>query len=219
MGRFLAVNGALFVLAALFFLTVMATAVSRCSPYLHRRTKESFVEVAGKRPGLRAARREAFLEHKAMANSSLKSILIIDEEPAVLEFLSAELRHAYPDLRLQTARTYREATTLLCSWTYDLVIFDITGARGLDLLTQTRDRPYPIPAVTFNTEALPPAALERALALGAFLCPSREIGPFLDGIMKGKQEAVWRRMLHPVRRRVRFPVGFTHGGYSGVATR
>ena len=106
----------------------------------------------------------------------------------------------------------------MISWTYDLVIFDGTGGRGFDLLIQARNRPYPIPAVMLNADALPPAALERARALGALLCPSREIVPFLDGMVKGKQEAVWRRMLHPVRRRASFPVRFTHGGYSGAAT-
>lgn len=220
MGRFLAVNGALFVLGVLILLPLAFSTVSRCSRYLWRTIRDLFTA-----PGRQAAQRKVFLERKAPEASSLrgKSILMVDEEPALLEFLETEIRHAFPSLRIQTAATYGEATTLLGSWTYDLVLFDITGTQGFDILTQAVNRPYPIPALMLNAEALPPASLERALALGGHRCLSREnvrqIVPFVDGMMKGNHEALWRRMLHPVRRQPGLPFRFAEGRYFGAAIR
>lgn len=170
-------------------------------------------------------RRDILLEKKTPAKLSLKGkrILMVDEEASVLGLLETEVRNAYPDCWLDTAATYKEATTLMDSWTYDLVVLDITGAHGFDVLMQAVHRPYPVPAVMLNAEALPADSLKRALALGGGPCLPRErlrqIVSFLEGVMKLKHEPVWRRMLHPAHRRVSLPVRLTEGRYSGAAAR
>jgi len=173
------------------------------------------------------ARREILLKKKTPAKSSLKGkrILIVDDDRGVLELLEAELRNACPDCWLDTAATYGEATTLMDSWTYDLVVLDIAGAHGFDVLMQAVHRPYPVPTVMLNAEALPPDSLKRVLALGGGPCLPRDrdrlrqIVPFLEDVMKSKHEPAWRGMLHPVRRRASFPFRPTEGRYSGVADR
>jgi CheY-like chemotaxis protein len=225
MGRFLAVNGALFVLGGLIVLPLAFSAASRCYGCLLRNIKGFFAAVTGQQAGLQAAWRKTSLEQRVLGNSALhgKSILMVDDKPGVLEMLEAEIRRACPSCRLQKAATYGEATMLIASWTYDLLVFDITGVRGFDMLTQAVDRPYPIPAVMLNAEALPPALLDKALALGGLPClPGerlRQIVPFLDDVMKFKHETAWGRLLHPVRRRVSLAFRFTEGRYSEVAAR
>jgi len=160
-----------------------------------------------------------------LAKSSLKGkrILMVDEEPGVLELLGAELRTTCPDCWLDTAATYKEALALVDSWTYDLVVLDIAGAHGVDLLVQAVHRPYPIPTVMLNAEELPPEALKRAVALGGGPCLPRErltqIVPFLEDVMKLKREPAWRRIPHPVHRRANFPLHLTEGRYSGAGAR
>ena len=171
------------------------------------------------------ARRDIFLEKQNLAKLSLKGkrILMVDDDPGILEILQTELRNAYPNCWLDTAATYKEAATLMDSWTYDLVVLDITGAHGFDVLMQAVHRPYPVPAVMLNAEALPADSLKRALALGGGPClPQerlRQIVSFLEGVMKLKHEPVWRRMLHPAHRRVSFPSRLTEARYSGAAAR
>ena len=71
-----------------------------------------------------------------MAESILKGkmILAVDDEPDVLTLLEEEIKEACPDCFFDKVTTYKEAVERLASWTYDLVILDIMGVRGFDLL-------------------------------------------------------------------------------------
>ena len=62
-----------------------------------------------------------------------KRILAVDDEPDVLDALEEQLED-YPGLLFDKATDYETAYHLLRSWTYDLVILDIMGVRGFDLL-------------------------------------------------------------------------------------
>lgn len=222
MGRFLAVNGSLFVLAALTVVFLAACVISRCSPlflkvcvtarsalHLFRRTEDFSSAVTAKQARPQAARTRKFQEKEAGAESSLngKSILIVHDDPGVLGVIEQEIRNAHADCGLQKAATYGEATTLMDSWTYELVILDIMGGRGFDLLMQAVTRPCPIPAVMLNAHALSPEALKKAMALGGYAYLPKErpgIVSFLDDVMAYEPEAAWRLLLQQIRRGAKY---------------
>ena len=63
-----------------------------------------------------------------------KRILAVDDEADILEVLKEEIETAAPTCTLDTATSYEKAVELLTSWTYDMVILDIMGVRGFNLL-------------------------------------------------------------------------------------
>jgi DNA-binding response OmpR family regulator len=83
-----------------------------------------------------------------------KRILIVDDEPDVLNILEEEIKSAAPESLIDRAISYQEAQTLLGSWSYDLAILDIMGVRGFDLLECAVTRPNPIPVVILTSRPL-----------------------------------------------------------------
>ena len=68
-----------------------------------------------------------------MSSESLlkdKTVLIVDDEPDVLEAISELLDMCH----LSTAQDYDTAVQLLASYTFDIVILDIMGVDGFKLL-------------------------------------------------------------------------------------
>ena len=65
-----------------------------------------------------------------------KQILAVDDEQDVLDILGEELDDY--GVELDRASSYEEAIQRLASLTYDLVILDIMGVRGFDLLVRHR---------------------------------------------------------------------------------
>ena len=136
-----------------------------------------------------------------MAESVLnnKRILAVDDEQDILEVLREEIEAAAPTCTLDTATSYEKAVELLTSWTYDLVILDIMGVRGFDLLQLAVKRPYPIPTVMLTAHALSPESLKKAIELGArAYLPKERLGalvPFLEDVLTYEYGAVWRRAL------------------------
>ena len=90
-----------------------------------------------------------------------KKILIVDDEPDILETLE-ELLDTFT---VTTAVTFEEAVTCLKNNTYDVAILDIMGVRGYDLLEVTRK--LDIPTLMFTAHALSPANLKKSIKLGA----------------------------------------------------
>jgi CheY-like chemotaxis protein len=113
-----------------------------------------------------------------------KRILAVDDEPDILDVLKEEILAAAPDCILETAASYEEASQQLISWTYDLVILDIMGVRGFDLLKLAVSRPYPIPVVMLTAHALSPESLKESIEMGArAYLPKERLGavvPFLE---------------------------------------
>ena len=72
--------------------------------------------------------RESILNHKAL--------LLVDDEPDILEVLKEEILFDAPNCTLDTATTYEKAIEHLTTWTYDLAILDIMGVQGFDLLNR-----------------------------------------------------------------------------------
>ena len=128
-----------------------------------------------------------------------KRILAVDDEPDVLEVLKEEIADAAPGCAVETATTFEMARDLMISWTYDLVILDIMGVRGYDLLRIAVNREVPTPVVMLTGHALTPESLKNSIELGAraFL-PKGNLGaivPFLEDILTYEYGPLWKRIL------------------------
>jgi CheY-like chemotaxis protein len=131
-----------------------------------------------------------------------KRILAVDDEPDVLEVLKEEILAAAPECSIDTATTYDQASELLASWTYDLVILDIMGVRGFDLLQRATTRPYPIPTVMLTAHAFSPESLKKSIELGArAYLPKEKLGavvPFLEDVLTFEYGPAWKRLLKDI---------------------
>jgi len=118
-----------------------------------------------------------------------KVILIVDDEPDVLETVEEEL-----DMCLvHKAQDYDTARQYLVSYTYDVVILDIMGVNGFELLKDAVSRGFP--AVMLTANALTPDALKKSMKLGAisFLPKEKmmELQDFLEDVITNGHKSVW----------------------------
>ncbi len=126
-----------------------------------------------------------------------KRILIVDDETDILTVVEEEIRHACPRSTIEKATTYEEAAGLLRSISYDLVILDIMGVRGFELLKLAVNRGFKVAMLTAH--ALSPEALKKShdLGAGAYL-PKDELGrliPFLEDVVQHERETAWKRLM------------------------
>ena len=126
-----------------------------------------------------------------------KRILAVDDEPDVLAVLEEEITGACKGCIFEKAKTYEEAVEKMVSWTYDLVILDIMGVRGFDLLTLAVTRNFPVAMLTAH--AFTPEALKRSIELKArAYLPKEKLGevvPFLEDILKHEYLHGWKLVL------------------------
>jgi DNA-binding response OmpR family regulator len=133
-----------------------------------------------------------------MAESILKNkrLLAVDDEPDVLDTLHEELE-TFEGLILDRATDYESGYHLLRSWTYDLVILDIMGVRGFDLLNASVSLGFP--TVMLTAHALTVEAMEKSLEMGAraFLPKEKmaEIVPFLEDVLTLSYPSGWHRLF------------------------
>jgi DNA-binding response OmpR family regulator len=134
-----------------------------------------------------------------MAESILKGtkLLAVDDEPDVLAVLEGEIMQACPDCKFDKATNYDGAAALLKANDYDIVILDIMGVRGFDLLEIAVSRKFRVAMLTAH--ALNPEALKKSHDLGAraYLPKDKlgEIVPFLEDIMQHEYKSGWKRLL------------------------
>jgi CheY-like chemotaxis protein len=126
-----------------------------------------------------------------------KTILAVDDEPDVLDTLQEEIVDACPDCKFDRATTYENAKSLLESKTYDIIILDIMGVRGFDLLDLAVKRGFKVAMLTANS--LSPDSLKRAKDMGArSYLPKDKLGsliPFLEDVLKHDHESGWKRLI------------------------
>jgi DNA-binding NarL/FixJ family response regulator len=138
-----------------------------------------------------------------MAGSILneKRILAVDDEPDVLATLEDEIMGAAPQSKLEKATTYEEAAKKLKSQTYDVVILDIMGVRGFDLLELAVSRNFRVAMLTAH--ALNPEALKRSFEMKArAYLPKEKLGevvPFLEDVLKYEYLPGWKRLLDKLK--------------------
>jgi DNA-binding NtrC family response regulator len=125
-----------------------------------------------------------------------KRVLAVDDEPDVLETLKEQLDE-FPGLVFDMAGDYETGYHLLRSWTYDLVILDIMGVRGFDLLNASVSLGFP--TVMLTAHALSPEALKKSIQMGAraYLPKEKmsEIVSFLEDVLTLESRPGWRRVF------------------------
>ncbi|RLB43989.1 MAG: response regulator [Deltaproteobacteria bacterium] len=122
-----------------------------------------------------------------------KIVLVVDDEPDVLETVKEEL-----DMCLvHTAKDYDTALQYLLSYTYDIVILDIMGVNGFELLKTSVSRGFP--TVMLTAHALTPEALKKSIKLGAvtFLPKEKiaELRDFLEDLILGEGKPLWKKLF------------------------
>ena len=134
-----------------------------------------------------------------MAGSILngKRILAVDDEPDVLDVLEEEILEAAPQCKIEKATTYYEAKQRLTSQIYDVVILDIMGIRGFDLLDLSSKRNLTVAMLTAH--ALDPESLKRSIEkrARAYLPKDKlgEIVPFLECVLEEEYLPGWGRLM------------------------
>ena len=122
-----------------------------------------------------------------------KVVLVVDDEPDVLETVAEEL-----DMCLvHKAGDYDTALQYLLSYTYDIVILDIMGVRGFELLKNAVSRGFP--TVMLTAHALSPESLKKSIKLGAvsFLPKEKtsELTSFLEDVVLEGGKPVWQKLF------------------------
>lgn len=139
-----------------------------------------------------------------------KTILAVDDEPDVLETIEELL----DTCRIETAGNFDKAQQLLRTRRYDMVILDIMGVKGLDLLDTAVEKAFP--CVMLTAPALSPDYLLKAMQRGATSYLPKEDLANLDSLLTelfvilAKGDSPWRhtmKRLEPLLDE-RFPPGW-----------
>jgi CheY-like chemotaxis protein len=130
-----------------------------------------------------------------------KRILAVDDEPDVLKILEEEISATCPNCKLDKATTYETAAKLLESTDYDVVILDIMGVRGFDLLDVAVKKNFRVAMLTAH--ALSPEALKKSVELGArAYLPKEKLGeivPFLEDVLAYEYVPGWKRLYEKLK--------------------
>ena len=122
-----------------------------------------------------------------------KIILVVDDEPDILETVAEE----FDMCLLHKADNYNTAIQYLISYTYDIVILDIMGVNGFELLKTSVERGFP--TVMLTAHALTPDALKKSIKLGAvtFLPKDKmpELRSYLEDVVLGEGKPIWQKLF------------------------
>lgn len=130
-----------------------------------------------------------------------KKILIVDDEPDILENLEELLDMCVID----AAPNFEAAKKFLDKYDYDAAILDIMGVRGYDLLAITAEKG--IPALMLTAHALSPDNLVKSIKEGAqSYVPKHkilDITTFLEDILEAREKGIkkhgnWFARLKPL---------------------
>jgi len=125
------------------------------------------------------------------AKSPLKDklILVVDDEPDVLDTVEEELDMCM----IHKATDYDTALQYLLSYTYDAVVLDIMGVDGFELLKTSVSRGFP--TLMLTAHAITPESLKRSIRIGAvsFLPKEKisEIADFLEDAVQDGGKPTW----------------------------
>ena len=130
-----------------------------------------------------------------LSDSHLKDklILAVDDEPDVLQTIEETLDMSL----LHKAEDYDTALQYLLSYTYDIVILDIMGVNGFELLKNAVRRGFP--TVMLTAHALTPEMLKKSIKLGAafFLPKDRitDLRSFLEEVVVVGNKPIWQKLF------------------------
>ena len=121
------------------------------------------------------------------------AILVVDDEPDILETIEDELYMCI----LHKASDFETAQQYLLSYTYDIVILDVMGVKGFDLLKISTSRGFP--TVMLTAHALTSEALKQSIQLGAIFFLPKETLPelrfFLEELVINKFKPSWMNLF------------------------
>ena len=124
-----------------------------------------------------------------------KKILAVDDELDVLEMVQEQLEAC----AVATASSYEQAKELLSRDSFDLVLLDIMGVNGFDLLEICREKG--LPAAMLTAHALNIDSVNKAVRLGAVsFLPKEELAnldthlvEIFEGLAEGRNH--WRKLF------------------------
>ncbi len=124
-----------------------------------------------------------------------KKILVVDDEVDVLDTVEEALASA----QVVAVKSFEEATTLISTESFDLVILDIMGVNGFALLEACRAKK--LPAAMFTAHAMNVESINLAVKLGAVsFLPKEElsrlpelVAEILEGLEKGQTH--WAKLF------------------------
>ena len=106
-----------------------------------------------------------------------KTILVVDDEQDIVDTVVEVLDMC----TVHTAQDHDAAIEYLLSYTYDIVILDIMGVNGFELLKISVERGFP--TVMLTAHALTPEALKKSIKLGAVSFLPKEKMPELEDFL------------------------------------
>lgn len=122
-----------------------------------------------------------------------KAILIVDDEPDILDSITEQLDMC----RIYRAADYEIALQLMAGFKFDIVILDVMGVRGFELLKKSVSKGFP--TVMLTAHALTPEALKESIQLGAVSFLPKEmmadLDTYLADVVTGSKKVVWKNLL------------------------
>ena len=115
-----------------------------------------------------------------------KMILAVDEELDILSVMEEEILEACPNCEIHKTTNYYEAVERIFSRNYDMVILDISAARGLELAQLAVRRRLPVAMLTAHPVSLEALRDSAQIKTRTYL-PKEKLGgivPFLEDVMK-----------------------------------
>src|SRR5512139_2326028 len=115
-----------------------------------------------------------------------KMILAVDDELDILSVMEDEILEACPNCKVHKTTNYYEAVERIFSWNYDMVILDISAARGLELAQLAVRRRLPVAMLTAHPVSLEALRDSAQIKTRTYLPKEKlgEIVPFLEDVMK-----------------------------------
>jgi len=130
-----------------------------------------------------------------------KKILAVDDEKDILDVLEEQITSVCEQCVVEKVTTYEQAVRCLESPDYDLVILDIMGVRGFDLLDIAVKKKLRV--VMLTAHALNPEALKRSHDMGArsYLPKDKleEKDPYLEDALTYEFEPGWKALYKKLR--------------------
>ena len=131
-----------------------------------------------------------------------KRILAVDDEPDVLATLKEQILGTAPECKFEMATTYVGAVEKIKSHTYDVIILDIMGIRGFDLLESAVKRGFR--AAMLTAHALNYQALNHSFKMGAMAyIPKEKLGEivsFLEDVLNHEHLPGWKSLMKKLKR-------------------
>jgi DNA-binding NtrC family response regulator len=138
-----------------------------------------------------------------------KKILVVDDEPDILE----SVIDLFEPSQIVTAKSFEEARKKIAEESFDLVILDIMGVNGFELLKACRAAK--LPAAMLTAHSLTIQSLNSAVRLGALsFLPKEElhrlpelVAEILDELEQGRTH--WKKLFQRLGRFFEERLGIT----------